>query len=300
MNIAWINFSLLAAVFYAARYVTIKKYLASSDTLFIAFASRAVGALCLLPVLCRPAPAGLDSWLFFRVIAATSVLTAAASVMQIHAVRKYEISSSLPFLSFVPLFMVACVYLVFGELPGQAALYGVVLLCAGGAAVNYGGDASFSGLFSSFAGNRGSIMFFSAAVILGFTTTLDRLAIDDARGGGLYYSACWNAFSALLFAIIFLDARKAPEYLVMIKRDVRPLVAQGIIGIAAFACQMMAVEYARSVSANVVYVKSLTLLQTVFAVAAGVTLFGERNASRKLLASALMAGGAVMITVFYR
>lgn len=300
MDLVWINLSLLAAAFYAARYATIKKYLSGQDTLFIAFVSRAVGALCMLPALRFCAPASLDAPLFFKVIAATSVLTAAASVMQIHAVKKYEMSASVPFLSFVPLFMIVFVYAIFGEMPRRASLAGVLLLCAGGAGLNFSGDASVSGLAGSFLKSRGSVIFFCVAAILGLTTTLDRLAIVDAGGGGLYYSVCWNVFSALLFALLIAGRRKAPQYLAALKQKAAPLIMQGVFGIAAFALQMTAVEYARNVSANVVHVKSLTLLQAVFAVAAGIGLFGEKGAARKIIASGAMAGGAALITLFFR
>lgn len=58
-----------------------------------------------------------------------------ASLFKLYAIKKYDLSSSVPYLSFVPLFMIISVFTIFGELPSFLALTGVVVMAAGAFAV---------------------------------------------------------------------------------------------------------------------------------------------------------------------
>jgi len=295
---AWIYLSLAAAFFYAFRYIIIKKRLSSCDTAVITFASRFFGALFITPALFFfEIPGGASSPLFWKTILATSSLTGIASMMQFHSIKKYDISSSLPFLSFVPLFMVFFVYIIFGELPDPRAAAGIVFLCAGAFVINRQTLSPVSGTASGPI-NRGAALFFLASIILGLTTALDRLAIVESGAGGFAYTVFWNAFSALLFSLIFLDRKNRRAYIGQIAANSGAFILQGLFGIAAFAAQMLAVEYARDVSANVIYVKTLTLLQLLIGVLFGITMFGEKNAGGKISGSLIMLSGAVIITLF--
>ncbi len=295
---AWIYLSLAAAFFYAFRYIIIKKHLSSCDTAVITFAARFFGALFITPALFFiQIPAGASSPLFWKTILATSSLTGIASMMQFHSIKKHDISSSLPFLSFVPLFMVFFVYIIFGELPDPRAAAGIIFLCGGAFIINRAALPPSSGAPER-ALAPGAVLFFLASIILGLTTALDRLAIVEAGAGGLAYTIFWNAFSALLFSLIFLDAKNRRAYISQISSHTGAFVLQGLFGIAAFASQMLAVEYARDVSANVIYVKTLTLLQLFIGVVFGITMFGEKNAGRKVAGALIMLSGAIIITLF--
>ena len=132
----WILLSLNAAFFYALRYVIIKKYLSEMNTFLLVFTARTSGFLCLLPFLYNQEISISDPWLFWQIIIVTSLLTAVASIMQIHSLKNYDLSSSVPFLSFVPLFMVISVLVIFKELPGENSVIGIVILCIGGYVIN--------------------------------------------------------------------------------------------------------------------------------------------------------------------
>lgn len=332
---SWIHLSLAAAFFYAFRYVIIKKRLSSCDTAVITFAARFFGALFITPALFFiKTPPGASSPLFWKTILATSTLTGVASMMQFHSIKKHDISSSLPFLSFVPLFMVFFVYVIFGELPDPRAAAGIIFLCAGAFVINRGSPTPLASRNAettplqhltaapphcssvsqphcssltaasphcsslvSFK-NPGAVLFFAASIILGLTTALDRLAIVESGAGGLAYTIFWNIFSALLFSLIFLDDKKRRIYIEQIRSHLGFFTLQGFFGIAAFAFQMLAVECARDISANVIYVKTLTLLQLLIGVIFGIAMFGEKEPGRKIAGSLIMLSGAVIITIF--
>ena len=162
----WIILSLNAALFYALRYVVIKKYLSEVNTFLLAFTARASGFLCLLPFILVKKISISDPLLFWQVIIITSLLTAVASIMQIHSLKNYDLSSSVPFLSFVPLFMILSVFLIFNELPGDNSIAGVIILCIGGYVINLKGGYSIFLPIRSMLKNKGGLLFFGVAVLI--------------------------------------------------------------------------------------------------------------------------------------
>ncbi|HOD41182.1 MAG TPA: EamA family transporter [Candidatus Wallbacteria bacterium] len=287
----WISLSLIAAFFYALRYIFVKKYLSQASSLVITFSVRFFGALLIAPLAFVIEARGFNANLLMATVVATSVLTAVSSVIQFYSVKNYDISASLPFLSFVPFFMAFWVYVIHGALPGKYCLAGIFLLCSG--AYIIGRQNAVHDRAPAAGG--GAALFFISAIILGLTTVLDKTAIESAGAGGIIYSICWNAFSALIFCPLFFAGKNSKIYISQFKSHFLHLFIQGFFGITAFASQMLAVEYCKNSASNVVYVKSLTMLQIFFAVAISSVIFGERGAGARITASVLMIAGAAII-----
>jgi drug/metabolite transporter (DMT)-like permease len=289
----WIALSLAASLFFALRYILIKKYLTNCDSLLISFATRVFSLLFLLPLL---AVFPLHNWttpLFWGVIACTAMFTGIATVVQVHAIKRYDLSSSLPFLAFVPLFMIGSVYLVFGEAPDLRSCAGVLLLSLGAFVVHFDRKQGLPSLWAA----RGAGLFLLVAVIYGFTTTFDRLAISTNASGGFTYTFFWHVASVALFALIFIDHRKAPAYRDQIIHQWPVFAMQGLLAVLAFLCQMWAVETARGVAANVIYVKALTMLEILLGAIAGIWLFREKNAASRIAGTLLMLIGAAIVVL---
>ena len=294
----WIWLSILASFFFASRYVIIKKYLANVDTYLMAFAYRFFGLLFLLPFLFVFELKPLSSQVFWEVTILTALLTAVASIMQLTAIQKYELSSSVPFLAFIPLFMIIPVFLLFKELPNIFALTGVIFLSIGGIIINGSGKQRLSNYFKSLIRNKGSWLFFGVAIIFGITTTFDRTAITEVENSGFTYTFIWHLVSMIIFSFIFLNIKKAPSYFHEFKLNVIPFAIQGLFGITAFLLQMLAVEAAKLVKANVIYIKALTLIYLFMSVLFGILIFKEKNALFKIIGAIIMIIGALVIMYF--
>jgi len=294
----WIICSLTAAVFFALRYIILKKYLSNADTMVIAFTTRLLGVVFLLPLLFFFDLKNFSSPLLWKAVVVTSILTAAASILQLHAVKHYDVSASVPFLSFVPFFMLVSVFFIFQEVPKPASIIGLVLLSAGGMIVSMQQHSGVRDVFAGLIRNRGGLLFLCVAVIFGLTTTLDRVGIDSSGSGGFTYTFCWFIFSTALFGLIFFNVGKIPFYLGEMKKYRKGFFMQGLAGIIAFLMQMLAVELAKGVEANVIYVKALTMLQLFITVILGIVFLNEKNARNRIIGSALMLLGAIEIVMF--
>lgn len=294
----WVLFSLFAALCYGLRFAVVKKYLEEIPTPLIAFFARFYGVVVLLPwLLFRTPSIPGETPLFWGILTVTAILTAVSSLLQFHAVKKYQISRSVPFLSFVPLFMMAAVFILYGEKPGINSMWGIVLLAAGSYLINLDKNDNWLSPFLTLKSNRGALLFLMVSLIYGLTTSLDRIPIrlTDA----FTYSFYWNLLSLLLFSIIWFRG-KALFYWRIIKDNYKGFFLQGVLGAGGFIFQMYGVQFARKISYDVVYVKALTMLQILIAVGAGVVIFKESAGRRKLTAAFLMVCGAAVILIFYR
>ncbi|MBF0433154.1 MAG: DMT family transporter [Fibrobacteria bacterium] len=292
----WINLSLIAAFFFAARILVIKKYLSGVDVLFMAFMYRALGLVMLIALYPMFESAGFTSQSVWKVAGITAVITAAASIIQLVAIKKFEISASVPYLSFTPVFMILPVYFLFKEIPQSRALGGIVLIIAGAFILNVKG-ASFKKSIIELAKNKGGWLYLAVAFLFGISTTLDRVAIEASNG--YTYTLVWHIISTGLFLPVLFNKTKLPEYKQNLTTLLPAFLLQAAFGIIAFLCQMGAVGITAQIAANVLYVKALTMLQLFFTVFLGIVLLKEHNAWSRLAGSTIMIGGAVVVILFY-
>ncbi len=290
----WIILSLAASVFFALRHVVIKKYLSHVDVYLMAFAYRFFSVTFLLPLLFFLKPESTTP-VFWLITAVTAVLTAVASVLQIKAIQKYELSVSVPFLSFVPLFMIFSVYFVYRELPEFYALFGVLVLVAGSIILTARNDNNHTNYLRKIFHSKGSVYFFIVAIIFGMTSTIDRIAIEDVHNNGFTYTFYWHILSVMLFSFILFRPKKYPQYIQQVRSNFTGFILQGLFGVCAFLLQMLAIEKAFQLDANVLYIKAITLLQLLISTIFGVCLFKEKDARNKLLGAVIMIAGAILI-----
>jgi len=177
----WPVFVIAAATFSAARYSIIRHSLRETPSLAIAFASRGFALVVLVPMLGVMPLIIVENAAFIGVTALTAVLTAVASVLQYHAMRRSPLADTIPWLALVPLFMLVSVSLLYGEVPRTVSLAGVLVLSAGVWLYARGKPATASTGTQPGDARRATLAMFISTVIIGLTTALDRIPIEAAR-----------------------------------------------------------------------------------------------------------------------
>ncbi|MBD3316296.1 MAG: EamA family transporter [Chitinivibrionales bacterium] len=289
----WVLLSLASAVFVAARYLYIKRFCRGVGSGAVVFVTRAVGSLVLLPpTLGKSIYIGSPA-VFWPILLLTAVLTMAATIATMRIVQRDPLSGSIPYLSFIPIFMVPWTLLFFKEMPSTPAFAGVVLTCAGAYLLNIRAGMSFWEPFRIIAAHRVPRYMLPVAVVLGLTTACDRIAI--ASSTALSYTFLWTAVSALLTGITVAKHNGTGTLISSLKNP--HVVAQAVIWAGGFYGQMAAVQAALPIDSGVTYVKTLTMTSILFTVIGGGALLKERGPLRGILASALMVGGAILVVV---
>jgi drug/metabolite transporter (DMT)-like permease len=287
----WVVFALGSAFLVALRYLYIKRFCTAVGAGAMVFVTRTVGAVVLLPVAVAGSIEIGNHRLFWPVLLLTAVLTLAATTVTMRIVQRDPLSASIPYLSFIPVFMLPWTLTFFGDIPRPAALAGVVLTCAGAYLLNIRPGMHPLEPFTIMARHRVPRYMVLVALALGLTTACDRIAI--ASSSAMSYTFVWTVVSAVLTGVVVAN-RTGLKSLTTSLADPH-VVIQAVIWAGAFYGQMAAVQAALPIDSGVTYVKTLTMTSILFTVIGGGALFRERNLVRGILASLLMVGGGVLV-----
>jgi uncharacterized membrane protein len=289
----WIILSLCSAVFLSLRYLYIKKWCSETPPALLIFSTRIFGALIMLPLFLFSKPDISSGFSFYGIVSVTVLVTMVATIVQIGTIQTRSISRSMPYMSFIPLFMIPWTLIFYREIPGIASLSGIVLCCIGAYILNINGK---TGLFSPFkaltADSRARNMLLAAAA-LGLTTACDRTAIK--LSSAVTYSFVWTCASAVIMGLLIL---KYPPSVVKAVILSRHSVIQAFLWAGSFVFQMAGVQAATHVPSGVTYVKLLTMLNILISVGIGGTMFGEGKILQSLSASLIMIAGAAVTIIF--
>lgn len=289
----WIPLALLSALLTAARQLYIKRHCAAVPADILVFITRSVGFVLLAGW--AALYGGLQvqrPGLFLMVLTITVGVTAVATVIQVSIIQREEISLSVPFLGFIPVLMIPWSALLLGEWPSPGAGAGIVIASIGAYLMDVGPGRRFWRPLMASRHARGPRWMLAVAVMLGLTTTCDKLAI--AASSALTYLVIWMGASAGVMGYVFL--RHSFQRVRSSLGNPHILVQSGLWA-GAFSAQMSAVAVAMPVESGTAYVKTLTLTSILITVAVGGRLFSESNRRRRLLATLLILLGAVAIVL---
>lgn len=287
---SWAYLALVSAVFVTCRHITIKKYCASAPPEILVFTTRVIGGVVLLIFLPSRSLEISSHTVFWPVLAVTVFVTACATVFQTWAIQKHHLSLTVPYLSFIPIFMIPWTWLLLRQLPNGWAFVGMGITSLGAYLLNVKGDAGILEPMRGLLKSRGSLIMLGVAFSLGLTTTCDTIAI---RSSSAYtYTLVWAWVS-----VGFMSLFSFRHGLSAVRRAFSSpaIYAQAVLWTGGFLLQMAAVGKALAIESGTAYVKALTMLNVVLTVGAGGHLFAERQLIRKAFASALMVLGAVLI-----
>jgi drug/metabolite transporter (DMT)-like permease len=174
--------------------------------------------------------------------------------------------------------------IVFGERPSALALGGAVLVTVGVIAV---GASSSGHLLTS---GRALSYGLATGIVIGAYTLWDKHAVDGLSIPPLFYYWGFNLVTVIGLTPFALRNRSAVrrEW----NRNRLPVLAVGILAPTAYVLVLYAL-----VSTPVSYVAPVRESAIVFGSALGVFLLGEGNARARLLASAVIATGVVLLAI---
>ncbi len=287
---AWLLLSLASAACTTARHLIVKYRCRHLPAETLVFSTRVLGAAILAPVALTQGMHIQQGAVFIPVTALTVVATAAATILQIDVIQKEALSRSVPFLSFIPVFMIPWTILLYGEYPAPFAFAGILAACAGAYWLHCRPGSNALEPIRAVLADRGSRIMMIAALGLGLTTACDKAAIGASSA--MTYAFLWTAASAVLMGVFVFrhGARRVGQALASAGTALQALFWAG-----AFGFQMAAIQRALHISSGVTYVKTLTMIHILFTVGLGGALSKERRLPQSLAAAALMFAGAVLV-----
>jgi len=288
---AWLVWSLTAAVFLALVAIANKKMVADTDILSFTVAYSWFATLLYLPALFYFLPqATLPSnpfvWLAYTVSAAANIF----GILAINASLKHgEMSIVVPLQKLIPVFVAINAWLVLNESLTIANLTGIFILTAGSYIVLLKQGKSVLEPIHAFGSSTGAQMAVLSAVIYSFASIADRYAAQAIHPKIYAFLILLGMTISLTMYTLFLKRKNFDEACKDVQRRPLKYVGVGFVVAGGFFSIMTAYSLAEATK-----VVPVIQIQVLINVVAGGYLFKEDNILRKLVGSLLIIGGVVL------
>jgi len=140
---------------------------------------------------------------FVLALVVSGVLNIVAILVFMRAIQDSDLSLTIPFITFTPLFLLITSPFLVGEFPGTLGIFGILLIVLGSyilqiQEVHRGFLAPFSGIFKE----KGPRRMLSVAFIYSVTSNFDKIGVQQSSP--LFWSFSINAFMTAGLLLIFL------------------------------------------------------------------------------------------------
>lgn len=227
---------------------------------------------------------------FLLALLASSILQLAVILLYMKAIKRAELSVTVPLVSLTPLFMLLSSPVLIGEFPSFWGLNGIVLIVAGTYLLNMEGThKNFFAPFVNLIYNKNSRYMLIVAFLWSITSNIDKIGVEET-------SPVFWAFSKeflILFYLLPILWIKSKDPITQFKGRWLSLIAVGVFRTASVVTQMFAIQFI--LVAYVIAIKrSSSLLIILYAF---FFLNEKRNFKTRLIGVLIISVGLVLIAI---
>lgn len=269
--------------------ITSKYNLHHIDEYTAAFSMHLVQSLLLLPIILY---LGFESMSprFLWALLASSILQVTVILLYFKAIKRSELSVTVPLITLTPLFMLLTSPILIGEFPSALGVVGIVLIVAGTYISNLSEDPKkIFAPFVSLLKNQGSRYMLLVAFIWSITANLDKIGVEETSP---LYWAFIKDFVILIYLIPILMV-KSKKPLLQINNRKWPLLLVGFFKSTSVVTQMIAIQFLL-----VPYVISIKRSSSVIIILFAFFYMNERkNFKNRLIGIVVILAGLFVIAV---
>lgn len=282
----WFPIALFSALSLSTADALSKRELRHTEDIVVAWVREGYAIPFLLIVLFFIEIPPLDST-FFLTLALLVPLEITALFLYVKAIKLSPMSLSIPFMALSPVFIIFIAFLLLGEVPGVAGVFGILLIVAGVYTLNAGAySAGILGPFKAILKEKGSLIMIIVAVIYSITGTLGKVAIQHSSP--VFFGSFYSIILALAMSV-YLIARGRLGMVFSRPASYLP------IGLCTAA---MALSHFIAISGTqVAYMISVKRTNLIFSVLFGWLFFKESNIRERLVGTIIMAAGVFLIAL---
>lgn len=285
----WVAFAILTAVFRSLTDVAGKSSMKNMDEYIVAwslflFALPFFGILLFFTDIPE---IGEKFWVALLVGGSLNVFT---NLIYMRAIKLSDLSITIPLITFTPLFMLVTSPIIVGEFPNIYGIIGILLIVTGSYILNF--KEKKKGYFAPFKAllkEKGPRLMLLVAFIWSITANFDKIGIENSSA--FFWPVAVNAFITAGFIPVVLT--KSRDKTKQIRKNYKALIPVGFFHGIMIVVQMIAVSMTL-----VAYVISIKRTSAILSVVFGSLLFKEEGLKERLLGSAIMILGVVLITIF--
>jgi drug/metabolite transporter (DMT)-like permease len=278
----WIIYSLLSALFAGYKQIFEKRIINKVPILNLCFYQTLLVSIFILPfAFINGLKISFNLLLILYIVSWFSVLS---SILLYKAVKKNEISSTVPFLNLSPIFMIFIGYIFLKEIPNIIQIFGIIIIVIGAIALGMKKTDNFSRFFNKYVwyviitaliwGTQGVIFRYIMSEIPPFTT--------------LTY---FNLFCLFNTFLIIIFTKKIHELKI---KKMNLIFISSILSSCSLIFIFLALAHPLGLAALAVALRrTSTLVSTII----GGRFFKENNLKQKIFACLIMLIGVFIISI---
>jgi drug/metabolite transporter (DMT)-like permease len=289
MDWFWIAF--VSAILSAVAAVMQKKALQDLDPLRFSVLVSAFTTVLSVPFLSAVDPGCIEN-LSLLVLFGKSLLNAAAFFCIMTALKHLDISRALPVMAISPMIIAILAFILLGESLSTLEFAGVILISAGTYSLELKKSESYLHPFRVLTGSKYHKYLLAALALISVSSVIDKVLLSKFKLPPVTFLVFQNLFFFIIFTAIFIVTRRSElSSLFSNRRDTVVL----LILIASATVLYRWTQFEATKIAPVGLVISVKRLSVLFASVAGSRIFKEEDFVRRIIATVLIVGGAMLI-----
>lgn len=288
----WFWLAIFSALLSAAAAILQKKTLKEMSALNFSFTVSLFIAVFSTPLLLLTDTDKLGSASLFYLLI-KSVINAAAFFCIMTALKNLELSRTLPILAASPLLIALLAYFFLGEDLKSIEVAGMFLVVAGTYILEIKKNENIFYPFTVFSRSGYHRIIILALVLITISSVMDKFILVKFKIPPVLFVVMQNYFFLLIFSAVILFSKNKNEVVNYAKDNKTLILLLLIISVITIGYRLMQIEAVKLAPVGIVI--SLKRLSVFFAVLIGAKLFREENYLKKIIATALIVGGAMMI-----
>lgn len=227
---------------------------------------------------------------FLLALMASSFLQLAVILLYMKAIKRAELSVTVPLVSLTPLFMLLSSPILIGQFPNLWGICGIVFIVAGTYLLNMEGSGQqFFAPFSNLITNKNSRYMLIVAFLWSITSNIDKIGVEET-------SPIFWAFSKEFLILIYLFPIlwiKSKDPITQFRGRWLPLIGVGIFRTVGLVSQMFAIQFIL-----VAYVIAIKRSSSLLIILYAFFFLGEKNNFRtRLIGIITIFVGLILIAV---
>ncbi|HMS35302.1 MAG TPA: DMT family transporter [Ignavibacteria bacterium] len=223
-----------------------------------------------------------------------SIINATAFLCIMYALKHLEISRALPLLATSPMLVAILAFIFLGESLSLFEICGMLLIVFGTYILELKKNEKLSDPFRVFIDSKYHRIILLALLLISVSAVIDKLLLGKYKLPPVTFLIIQNYFFLIIFFIywlIYKSGNKGAKLFSGIHKNA--VIIMIIIAIVTIGYRWTQIESTKLAPVGLVI--SLKRLSVLFAVIIGAKLFKEENYLRKVIATALIVAGALMI-----
>lgn len=277
------------AIFEASKDITSKFNLHHIDEYTAAFSLHLVQSIILAPIVLYFGPEEMTSRFLWALFACT-LIQVTVILLYFKAIKRSELSVTIPLITLTPLFMLLTSPILIGEFPSALGVVGIILIVVGTYISNLSQETkNFFAPFISLVKNQGSRYMLIVALLWSITANLDKIGVEET-------SPVYWAFTKdflILFYLIPILAVKSRKPLRQINHRKWGLLLVGFFKSASVLTQMFAIQFIL-----VAYVISIKRASSIFIILFAFFYMNEKkNFRNRMIGIVTILAGLFVIAI---